>query len=154
MLNVGERFPDFKLGAFSTEEVRSKGPLVVVFWRIGCSTSRLAIPFFDRLAEAYPNATVVGVCQESEGDTQDYRAKHGLQVLHLADVGVAASNQFDVDVVPTYFATDSSGKITFAGASWNVDLIEDLSRQVAQQTESEYVRIVAAEDRVPLFKPG
>src|SRR5688572_23686701 len=106
-LQVGSSFPDFELEGFDSAEARAGAPLVVIFWRIGCSTSRLTVPFFDRLQDGYPGAKVVGVCQETPEAVAAYVEEAGLRVRHLADQDLRVSRQFGIQYAPTYFLTDS-----------------------------------------------
>jgi thiol-disulfide isomerase/thioredoxin len=154
VLGVGERFRDFHLGDFDTAQARASGPLLIVFWSTGCSTSRLAIPFFDRIQSAYPGASVVGVCQEDQTTVDAYTAKEGIRFRQVSDSGLTASRLYGVTTVPTYYLTDEHGEVLLSGTSWNRDLIQDFSDRLASELDAEPARIVLEADLVPAFKPG
>ena len=147
-------FIDFRLDGFDSAQPRAKGPLAVVFWRIGCSTSRLTAPFFDRLQKAYPFATVVGICQEARADIDAYMQENKLSFRQAADEKLQVSRKYRIQIVPTYFLTDASGKILESGNSWDAEAIERFSTRIAKAGGVEPVEIVRDTDGVPAFKPG
>lgn len=149
--SVGAPFPDFRLAGFDSERVRSERPLVVVIWRIGCSTSRLAVPFFGRLARAYPDAKVIGVCQEAQAEIDAYM---DLGFEQLADLDLNVTRQFGITVVPTYFLTDASGLVLEEGTSWDRVRLEAIGARVAAMLGQPPVTLVTDGDGVPAFKPG
>jgi peroxiredoxin len=153
-LPEGAPFPDFKLGDTDTSASRATGPLLVALWRQGCSTSRLAVPFLDRLQASYPGLTVVGVSQDGPNETRAYVEREHLEAVHVSDEDFGVSERFQITHVPTFFLTDATGTILFAQTGWNVSGIEDLSGKIAGILGVEPQPIVTQADAVPLFKPG
>lgn len=150
----GDLFPDFSLEGFDTREALAMGPMVVFVWRIGCSTSRLAAPFFDRLAAAYPGATVVSVCQETRQEIDSYAAEHGLTFRQLADEDLRVTRLLDVTVVPSYWLVDRSGMVLISGNGWDRGLLERIGERLALLLGVAGASLVRDSDDVPAFKPG
>ncbi len=151
---VGEPFRDFAIGAFDSRKVRKAQPLVVIVWKIGCETSRMTLPFFDRLQDAYPDAEIVGIAQETAQDMGDYVLEQGIGFGQLADEGLLVTRQFEVDYVPAYWLTDSSGKVIEGGGAWDKSRIEAIGKELARLTGVKAKGIFKASDAVPNFKPG
>ena len=56
-LSAGVGAPDFTLptvdgGQVSLHQLLKKGPVVLVFFKVGCPTSQYAFPFFERMYQA------------------------------------------------------------------------------------------------------
>src|SRR5688572_11456505 len=92
----GDRFPDFELDGSAMRTIQGGQPLVVLVWRTGCSTSRLAVPFFQRLQDRHPKALVLGVSQEDEGTMREYNRQNGLTFEHVSDSGLRITRQLGV----------------------------------------------------------
>lgn len=151
---VGEPFRDFKLGGFDSAKARADRPLVVIIWKIGCSTSRMTLPFFDRLQDAYEGAEVVGVAQESSEDLGDYALTQGIGFGQLADADLEVTRLFGVEFVPAYWLTGSDGIVIEAGGGWDRSRIESLGQELARLLGVKERKIVLPEDQVPDFQPG
>lgn len=151
---IGEPFRDFKLGGFDSAKARAEKPLVVIIWKIGCSTSRMTLPFFDRLQDAYPDAEVVGVAQESAEDLGDYALTNGVGFGQLADSELEVTQLFGVEYVPAYWLTDASGAVIECAGGWDRSRIEAISKELARLLGVKVRKIVLPEDKVPDFQPG
>jgi thiol-disulfide isomerase/thioredoxin len=149
-----EEFHDFELDGFDTRTERQLAPLVVLIWRIGCPTSRLAAPFFDRLQIRYPQARVVGVVQDSREDIDRYCRENGIAFRQLVDADRKVTKAFKVSLVPTYVLTDASGKVISGGVSWDKDKINELAARTAALVSAPVEPLVTEADDVPAFKPG
>ena len=153
---VGSQAPDFVAQGVDTARLRNEGPLVVVIWRTGCSTCRLAMPYYQRLQEKYPEAAVVGVCQETKDVTADYCRQNGLTFTQVADEddGLPASRLFGPDVVPTYVLIDESGEVLAGGEGWSADALNAIGSQIGAALGVDRGDIVPEGEPVPRLKPG
>jgi thiol-disulfide isomerase/thioredoxin len=151
---VAEPFVDFLIDGFDTAQIRQSKPLLIVIWRTGCSTCRLAMPFFDRLAAAYPDACILGVCQETRETLDAYTSANQIAFPQAADQDLAVTRIYQVQAVPTYFLTDVSGRIVASGVSWNREGLEEISATIAAMLNAPRQVLVRDEDGVPAFKPG
>lgn len=150
----GTPFVDFSLGSLDTEIARKKGPLLVFFWRTGCSTCRFTIPFFDRLASAYPAATIVGVSQDDVDATEAYCSTEGIRMPQVIDLDLAATRAYGLTTVPSYVLTDKEGIALEAGQGWDRELAETIGRRIADALGVPVAPIVAEKGAVVAFKPG
>ncbi len=150
----GENFRDFTIGSFDSARVRSQRPLLLIIWKVGCSTSRMTIPFFDRLQDSYPQAEVVGVAQESEEDLRNYIVQNKLRFRQIADSDLKVTRQFEVEYVPAYWLTDAAGVILEAGSAWEREKMIIIGDALAKMTGVEARSIFREDDLVPDYKPG
>lgn len=153
-LTQGKTFQDFDLDGFNSAEKRAQAPLVMFLWRSGCSTCRLALPFFDRLAQRYPGATVVGVSQDDAPTASAYCEANGVTFKQVSDGGLKISRALGLEVVPAYALTDSSGEVLEAGNAWDVAKVESIGRLLADRLGVAHEPLVTPADEVPAFKPG
>ncbi len=147
---------DFVSQGVDTAQLRSEAPLVVVIWRIGCSTCRLAMPYYQRLQDKYPEASVVGVCQETSEVTADYSRQNGLTFAQVADEddGLSASRLFGPDTVPTYVLTDGSGKVLASGVGWSADALNAIGSKIGAALGDDRGDVVPDSDPVARLTPG
>ena len=151
---LGEKFVDFELDGFSSEEARKDGPLALLFWRTGCSTSRLTIPYWQRLADRYPQANVVAICQDEIQTTAEWCRDNGITMDQLIDSpGQAVTRRFGVTIVPAYWIVDSSGRILMKGSGWERAKIEQVNEVLAMKLGLPPEPLVT-EAEVPAYKPG
>ncbi|MCH8980010.1 MAG: TlpA family protein disulfide reductase [Armatimonadetes bacterium] len=155
-LALGSQAPDFVSQGVDTARLRSEAPLVVVIWRTGCSTCRLAIPYYQRLQEKFPEANVVGVCQETKDVTADYCRQNGLTFKQVADEddGLPVSRLFGPEAVPSYVLTDESGRVLAGGEGWSADALNSIGSQIGAALGVERGDVVPAGEPVPRLKPG
>lgn len=148
--------PDFVSQGVDIARLRSEAPLVVVIWRTGCSTCRQAMPYYQRLQEKYPEAAVVGVCQETTDVTAQYCTQNGLTFKQVADEddGLATSRLFSPDTVPTYVFTDESGKVLASGEGWSADALNAIGCKIGAAIGDDRGDVVPDDEPVPRLTPG
>ncbi|HRF61247.1 MAG TPA: TlpA disulfide reductase family protein [Fimbriimonadaceae bacterium] len=154
MPHLESPFLDFVAGDVDTVQLRASKPLLVVAWRTGCSTCRLSMPFFDRIARRYPGATVVGLCQDDDETSRAYVREHGFEFTLAIDEGLAATRRFELRTVPTYWLVGAGGDVLIAGESWDAGKVEAIGARLAEMLGQTPEPIVTPDDGVPAFKPG
>jgi peroxiredoxin len=153
-LRIGQPFPDFRLGTVDTSTVRSRGPLLLVFWKANCPACELALPYYNRIYRLFPDASVIGVCQNSPEETAENAAKLGLEFEQLSDADFKVSRSADIEVVPTAILTGPSGRVLDRMDAWDRSAIEALGEQLARITGEPPTQIVQDTESVPAFNPG
>src|ERR1035438_6032440 len=75
-LALATKAPEFDLKTldgkrFSLNDELARGPVVLVFFKISCPTCQYALPFFERLHQAYGHqgVTLVGISQNDAKET-------------------------------------------------------------------------------------
>src|SRR5436305_13694344 len=84
-LMIGAEAPEFELNTnqgkkFSVTEVLRRGPVVLAFFKVSCPTCQYALPFLQRLYEAYGDkgVTQVGVSQNDAKETAAFTKQFGI----------------------------------------------------------------------------
>ncbi|MBI1801419.1 MAG: TlpA family protein disulfide reductase [Chloroflexi bacterium] len=156
---VGERVPDFALADVNghtyplSESAQGRATLAVFFKR-SCVTSRLALPFVERLHRLYPALRLIGVSQDDAADTEAFSAQAGLTFPVVLDSDWKVSTEYDLFTVPTAFLLDKAGRLARVNMGWSTEQYNALSAEVARLLEVTLLTLVTAEDKVPVFKPG
>ena len=153
-LPAGKAAPDFQLATlagkpFHLKDALTQGPVVLVFFKVSCPTCQYALPFYERMFQAYKNARVslFGVSQNDANDTTAFAKEFGITFPILLDDTrrYPVSNAYGLTNVPTIFWVASDGEIEVSSIGWSKPDFERINRQIAERAN-----IAAA----PLFKPG
>jgi hypothetical protein len=149
MIGVGERAP-----AVDGVELGVR-PALLWFYKVTCSTSQLAAPKAQALAEAYPGS-VVGVGEDPPQALEAFAEQYATPALRaVPDLEpFPASNAYGIVSVPTMFLVDAEGKIDDVVQSWDREGYNRVSARLAELTGAEYVEISNEIDGLPAFKPG
>src|SRR6266576_7294451 len=111
-LSAGTKAPGFELAAmdgskFSLPDALNQGPVLAVFFKISCPVCQYALPFYERVYEAYghKDATIVGVSQNQKSDTAEFIKRYGITFPLLLDdtKTFPTSNAYGLTNVPTAF---------------------------------------------------
>lgn len=156
VINSGDEFPDFVAQGVDTAEIRKQRPLFVVIWKKGCSTCRLALPFYQRLHETYPGAAVIGISQDDSETVKSYCEEKGLTFPQVADQddGLALTKVFRPETVPNYFYTDNTGIVHVAGEAWNADALNDIAARMGEFLGEKRPVLVPESEPIARFTPG
>jgi peroxiredoxin len=153
-LSTGTLAPDFTLPGmdgkeFSLKNTLARGPVVAAFFKISCPVCQFALPFMERIHQAYGNRnlTVVGVSQNEKKDTATFIKEYGLTFpVLLDDTGAyPVSNAYGLTNVPSIFWIAKDGGIEISSVGWLKKDIDALNAKAAEST---------GEQRVPVFKAG
>jgi peroxiredoxin len=163
-LTAGQNAPDFELTAtdgsrFSLAEARTASiPVFASFFKVSCPTCQYALPFLERIYNAYPKDKVrlVGISQNDASETAAFVRQFGITFPILLDPvkSYPASNAYRLQTVPSTFAISTDGKIEQATIGWIRSEIEDLNRRVATASGVPPVAIFKPGESVAEFKAG
>jgi peroxiredoxin len=153
-LATGAKAPEFELKTldgkrFSLNDELARGPMVLVFFKVSCPTCQYALPFYERLYEAYGHkgVTLVGVSQNNAKDTAAFNKEFGITFPVLLDdtYSYPVSNAYGLTNVPTVFWIAQDGEIEVSTVGWFKADFEEINRRMA-----EAGKIAPA----AVFKPG
>jgi cytochrome c biogenesis protein CcmG, thiol:disulfide interchange protein DsbE len=161
-LSTGTLAPDFTLPTvdgkqFSLKEALARGPVLAAFFKISCPVCQFALPFVERIYQAYGNrnVTVVGISQNEAKDTAAFIKEYGLTFLILLDDTHAypVSNAYGLTNVPSIFWITRDGEIEIASVGWVKKDIDEINHRAADTGDSLKAVFRAGED-VPDFRAG
>ena len=160
-LETGRLAPPFTLLALDGREYRLPAgfegqPGVVVFVRAGCPTCDVAMPYYNRLCEAYPDGWHLwAVSQDPTPRAQAYAAKFALPFPVLIDApALAVSRTYDPPSTPTLFLVDEAGRVDYVSEGFAKDDLNELSARLASRLGRDAVLIAPADDGNPAMRPG
>lgn len=144
---IGDRAPRI-------EGATPDGAHVLVFFKVTCSTTKLAAPAIERLAEAYPGR-VLGVGQDPEPALAGFAREYALTVPLVPDLEpYEASDAYGIVSAPTAVAVTADGTVLDVAESWDRDAWNRLSNGFAAEIGATPAAVSEAGDGLPDFKPG
>ena len=162
-LSAGKAAPEFALekmdgGKFNLREALSRGPVLAVFFKISCPVCQFALPYVERLYQAYKgkNVTIVGVSQNNKNDTAKFMQEYKLTLPVLLDdtSSYPVSNAYGLTNVPTLFWVERDGEIGLSSVGWSRTDMEQINRWLAEAGRAEQAVIFAPGENVPDFRAG
>lgn len=159
MKQVQDQAPTFSLKdlqghTVTLNDLTKNAPALVAFFKVECPTCQYTLPFVERLHQAMPNASIIGVSQNPATDTSAFAKKFQLTLpLLLDDNGYVASRSYGITTVPSLFLIDKDGKIQFAFEGWAKDDFERLAQQMKAEGGPPPV-IFKPSESVQAFKAG
>jgi peroxiredoxin len=155
----GTKAPEFELKAmdgksFVLRDELARGPVVLAFFKVSCPTCQYALPFFERLYQAYghrapghESVTLVGVSQNDPRETAAFTKEFGVTFPVLLDDrdDYAVSNAYGLTNVPTIFWIAQDGEIELSSVAWVKSDFTEVSRKMAESVKAA---------PAVLFKPG
>jgi peroxiredoxin len=162
-LAVGAKAPEFELKAmdgkrFVLSEELARGPVVLVFFKVTCPTCQYALPFVERLYQAYgrKNVTLVGVSQNDPKDTSTFMKQFGVSFPVLLDETekYPVSNAYGLTNVPTIFWIAQDGEIEVSSVGWVKSDFEDVGRRMAAAGKIPAAMVFKQGEDVRDFRAG
>jgi peroxiredoxin len=162
-LRAGSTAPDLKLktlggNTFSLPDALSRGAVVLVFFKISCPTCQYALPFYERLFQAYKDrhVTLVGVSQNDAKDTAAFAKEFGITFPLLLDDAISypVSNAYGLTNVPTTFWIARDGEIEISSVGWVKSEFEDVNRRMADAGAVATDPVFRAGDDVRDYRGG
>ena len=162
-LSVGTKAPQFELPAmdgskFSLQNALSRGPVLVIFFKISCPVCQYALPYFDRIYKTYgaKALTIVGVSQNEKNDTAGFMSKFRITFPVLLDdtKTFPVSNAYGLTTVPTAFWIAEDGDIEISNVSWVRKEFEEIAAKAASTSGSATVPIFQPSEQIADFRAG
>lgn len=162
-LPAGTAAPNFALPTtegkqFSLAEARKHGPVVLAFFKVSCPVCQFALPYLQRMHEAYRNGslTIVGVSQNTRKETLSFMRDYGITFPVLLDDArtYRVSNDYGLTNVPTVFLVGRDGQIQLSSVGWVRNEIEDVNSRLATATSVTEGKVIHPGEDVPDFRPG
>lgn len=154
VLEPGQPAPGFVLKCLegdptSLEQTLQKGPVLLVFFKIGCPVCQMTFPYLERMA-ANPAIQIVGISQDEAGHTRQFNQRFGVTFSTLLDAsaeGYPASNAYGITSVPSFFLVEQDGILSrcFQGFS---------KRDLEQLGERMQIQPFRPDEKVPELRPG
>ncbi len=156
---VGETVPDFSLTdmrgvTYRLSEMVTRQPTLLAFFKKTCATSRLSLPFVERLHKLYPALQLLGISQDDEADTSTLIEQAGLTFPVVLDRDWKVSAEYDLFTVPSLFLLDQTGKLARVNLGWSTEQYNALSQDVAMLLNVAPATLVTADDKMPAHRPG
>jgi peroxiredoxin len=159
MLDVNQIAPDFTLPKFEGGEYHfyeiGEDTSVLVFYKFTCGTCRFALPYIQKIYDAYGDKLNFRAIAEDDRDaTQKFRDELGITMptlLELAPYPISAA--YGLETVPSIFVVDASHTIRFATYSFVKQDLLNLADTLAEKTVREQIELFG-ETEVPEIKPG
>jgi peroxiredoxin len=162
-LTSGTKAPDFTLptidgGSFSLQLELTRGPVVLVFFKVSCPTCQYELPFLQRIFAAYAskNVAIVGISQNPSQDTAAFLQKFGVTFPVLLDDpnNYLVSNAYGLTNVPTIFWIGQDGEIEISSVGWIKKEIEQINDKAAASSSEIVVPLFHAGESIPEFRAG
>jgi len=140
--------------AAPVEGIPTDRPRALVFFKVTCSTTHLATPAIERLAQAYPGSTF-GVGQDDREALDTFAATFGLSMPLVSDLApYVASDAYGIESAPTAIAIGADGTVLDVAQSWDRAAWNRLSATLAKEIAVPAVVVSVPDDGLPDFKPG
>ncbi len=159
-LEPGTKAPSFELvdtegRKVSLEDLLKKGPTLLIFYKRECPVCRDSLPFFKKYTQYVNGFSVVGIAQNTQEETVEFAQSLGLNFPILLDSdGYKVSKAYGLTNVPTLFLIGQDGVIKKTVVSWNRQLNNEVSEEIAKTTGKPVVVISQEGDGMPDFRPG
>jgi len=152
MLSAGTKSPAFTLpdlnGSLSSlAEILSRGPVLLVFYKISCPVCQMTLPFLERISKG--SLQIVAISQDDASGTRRFQSKFGTlpTLLDREEQGYPASNAFGIAHVPSLFLVEPDGVISLASEGFVKADLEAVAGRAA-------LPIFRVSDSVPAWKAG
>ena len=160
----GSVAPNFTLGdadgnARSLAAALTKGPVLLVFFKVSCPTCQYGMRFFSRIGEhlADTPVTVWAVSQNDADSTKSFNREFESNLPALLDsehAGFAVSNAYGITHVPTAFVIGQDGEVKHSSVGWVKAEVEEIAAAMsAAADQPPYIPFQPGED-VVAFKGG
>ena len=153
---AGDYVFDFELKStdgktYRSAQQREEGLLLVIFFKISCSTCRMTLPFVERLYERYANGKfqIWGLSQDNAGDTAGFARELGLKFPLLIDQGLALTEAYRLEKVPDLYLMGADEKILRSTHCFDASALNELAKIAADASGKEHQPVVIPSDEVP-----
>jgi hypothetical protein len=142
---------DLAGGARLVSDLWATGPALLVVGHSGCDTTRLTLPFVDRVhRRRAPGTGVAAVLQDEPGDARELKERLGLDLpVLLEPPPYLLARSLGLTTVPTLYQVSPAGRIEAAVEAFQRDGLEQAARRVGVAGP-----LFTAEDGAPVSRPG
>lgn len=162
-LTAGSQAPPIELTTvdgkgFSLQSALTRGPVLAVFFKISCPVCQYALPYFERIYNAYgrKKVTIVGVSQNDKRESAEFIKRYGITFPVLLDdtKTFLVSNAYGLTTVPTAFWISESGEIEISSVSWVRQEFEEIARKAASITGDSLKPMFQPTEQIADFRAG
>jgi peroxiredoxin len=161
-LKQGDEAPAFTLAEMKGSqhvslEALARGPLLIVFFKVGCPTCQYTLPFIERMHQqlAGHGAQIWGISQDNARNSQDFAREYEITFpILIDDHPYEISDAFGITHVPTLFLIGPQGRIEVATDGFDRKGLLAIQHSLAQHTTGTPPALFLPSERVPEFKPG
>jgi peroxiredoxin len=148
--------PDLKGSVVSLADLLERGPVLLAFFKISCPVCQYAFPLLERLHRAYPDASIVGVSQNSSRDTERFCREFGVTFPILLDAPgtYMVSNAYGLTNVPTVFYIGEDGTIEVSSVGWSRREVEDIARLLGAAQNVSPAQLFKPDEQITDFRAG
>ena len=126
------------------------GDALVLIGHGDCSTTRLTLPFFERIHRQRTRGTALLVLQDDAEAARALQSELGLSVpIRLEPAPHALAADLRIEAVPTLVLVASGGRIVRASGGFDRDVLEALAAHLGTAGP-----LFEPADRAPAFRPG
>jgi hypothetical protein len=149
----GARFPAMSLPDLDgvpcpLEAAWSGRPALVAIGHSDCGTSRLTLPYLDRIAARAPEPSVVLVLQDTAAEAR--RAMRGLALPVLVEPEpYPLAQALGLQTVPTLVLVETSGLVVAVSEGFRRDDLESFATRLGVSGS-----LFTPEDEAPRLRPG
>jgi peroxiredoxin len=161
VLERGALAPHFTLLGLDGREYSLSGdvagqPLLLVFAKTGCGACDLALPYLERLREAYEDGWVYWiVAQDPPEAAGKYARQLSLNATILIDApAYAVSKLYDPPATPTMFLIGTDGRVLYQSHGFAKTDINEVSEVLAGLVGAAPVEAAPEGDGRPPMRPG
>lgn len=159
---AGRMAPDFTLTDLQGKQqslaaALQKGPVALAFFKVSCPVCQYALPFLERIHEAYGNekVTVLGISQDDARDTREFCKEYGLTFPAVMDEeGYPVSNLYGLTNVPTVILVQPGGRVKLGGHGFSKRDLETVAKELAAAAGKPVAPVFKPDEAVPDYKPG
>jgi hypothetical protein len=147
----GDSLPDLALQTLDGAPHGLGGAAVLAIGHGDCQTTRLALPYIDRIHRrcGAPGAVAL-VLQDEPGDARALAAELGLSLPLLLDrEPYAAGARLGLEVVPTLVVMDPAGRVRSVTEGFDRQALEEAAAAAGVRGT-----LFEAMDRAPRMRPG
>lgn len=131
-------------------EAWQDGEALVLIGHGDCSTTRLTLPFFERIHRRRTRGHALLVLQDDVRAARELQAELGLAVpIRLEPAPYALAAALRLEAVPTLVLVDGGGRIVRTSVGFDRDMLQELAARMGVEGA-----LFTPADRAPAFRPG
>ena len=161
-LKAGSAAPHYVLQGmagktYSLSEALERGPVLIVFFKVGCPTCQYTFPFLERFYQQFRASGIQlwAISQDDSHSSQSYAREYGVTFPVLIDeYPYATSHAYGIKYVPTLFLIAPNGAIEFMSDGFAKADLLGMQHWFAKHFRASSPPLFLPNERVPEFKPG